>query len=181
VTPTLIAALPDTPDAAAPDAAPPTCPTDLPPEAAAAAPAAAAAAPAAPAPTETPLFVSTISVCRNMLNSCEFSVTEGGLRVTLSADWVPAEGAFPRTPPPTDEYELSLAERDVPFDDPEGSTMIPVGATYSQTWKYLERDDSYHLTMDVPDYDPAWCLRGDISVTTFRAPPPVYLPDPGIA
>jgi hypothetical protein len=159
--------------------APPTCPPGL--------PAVAAAAPApttatAAAATETPLFVSTISVCRNVLNSREFAVTDGGLRVTLSADWVPTEGAIPRTPPPSiDKYELSLAERDLFFDDPQGSRMLPVGGTYSVSWQYLESDDDYYLTIDVPDHDPAWCLKGDISVSTFSAPRPVVSYEPMIA
>ena len=144
--------------------------------------AATSTAPAEGATAKTLLFQRTISVCRNVLNTREFSVTDGGLRVTLSADWEPADGAFPPTsPPPIREYELSLAERDVFFDDPQDSSMIPVGRTYSLAWEYLEEDDDYYLTIDVPDHDSAWCLRGDISVSTFSAPPPVYLPDPGFA
>jgi Domain of unknown function (DUF4157) len=129
----------------------------------------------------SPLFTSTLSICHQYLRSRRFRVTEGGLRVTINAQW---GGEEPDSPLPRDcrqDRPFSVELRDVGWfvDSPWGTCDFPSGAPASRIWTNLP-DNEYYLGINTPDTGPYCCLRGSIDVAqehsltgqTCTQPPP---------
>jgi hypothetical protein len=151
---------------------PPACPVSL---GLAATPAPEVLPPPTPAD-----FTSTMKICLRVLNSRTFPVKNGGLKVTLRANWAPAPGTGPALNCPISDYFVSLEQKGLIFDTEISTSTIPAGKSVSLTWRHLPKDD-YFLTIFVPDHNPACCLTGDLSVFTFDAPRPHRVPRGQIA
>jgi hypothetical protein len=122
-------------------------------------------------------FVSTLSICREGLESRRFPVADGGVTVSIRADWVASGGGSC----PTTGYSITLW-KDNPYwpDGDFGTQSLPSGRSVSVNWRYLVPGTYYiEIKPDIPWYT-SWqvanrgcCLTGDIAVKTFSAPRPV--------
>ena len=152
------------------DRTPPDCPTTLPPTT----PPKTIPPPKLPPVTKPPAaerladFESTISICQQVLTTRVFPVKNGGLAVTLDPDWSRAEPDQPAAScTGTTSYWVSLVRKSTPFDTELSTVTLLTGRRAHLIWEGLENGD-YQLLIFAGDHDPACCLTGDISVTTFE-------------
>jgi hypothetical protein len=137
---------------------------------------------ATPMLMRSPLFTSTLSICHQYLRSRNFQVTEGGLRVTINANW---GGEEPESPLPRgcrQDRPFRVELRDVGWilDDPWGTCEFPTGTPASRIWTNLSAGE-YYLGINTPDTGPYCCLRGNIEVAQERglSGPTCTQPPPG--
>jgi hypothetical protein len=145
----------------------------IPPPAATTKPSAATTKPPA-ATTKPPAdFTSTMDICYRLLKSRVFPVKDGGLQVTISADWKIKAGATgPGAQCGPSNYYVSLEQKGWIYDSEiSTSKPIPTGKRFNITWKKLPRGNYYLMILAGEAHGPYCCLQGDISVFTFSAPP----------
>jgi Domain of unknown function (DUF4157) len=118
-------------------------------------------------------FTSTMDICYRLLKSRVFPVKDGGLRVTISADWrIKAGATAPGAQCGPSNYYVSLEQKGWIYDSEiSTSKPIPTGKRFNIKWRELPRGDYYLLILAGEAHGPYCCLQGDISVFTFSAPP----------
>lgn len=105
------------------------------------------------------LFTSTMEICRSLLESRVFHVSQGGIRVTVNA-------AYERRGRPecsSADYHMTLNQKGRIFDSDYGTCEFPQGQIFSRQWKNLPAGD-YNLTIWTNNTNPYCCLVGDIIV-----------------
>lgn len=116
------------------------------------------------------LFNSTMKICRRVLESRGFAITEGGLKVTTLAQWQPSDewqGAEkPQCGKP--EFHITLVRDDPVFDNDWGDCTFPMGVPFSRQWTDLSDDDDWYLTIWTNNTNPNCCLEGYIEVAQER-------------
>jgi len=129
-------------------------------------------------------FQSTLKICAAELASREFKVSNGGLEVRIYADWMDTAGEtkLDNASCPYDHFYVLLEQHGTFFGFNQYSQKpirIPVGTQMRPLrWTGL-RDDTYRLKIFVDeslDRQPnssgaVCCLQGDVTVSTFNAPP----------
>jgi hypothetical protein len=118
------------------------------------------------------LFSSTLEICRRVLRSREFTVTQGGIVVTANAGWgasaevenVPDEDRFSRPQCGREAYAMTLNKSGMIFDSGYGSCEFATGQPFSRSWTGLP-EGTYYLDIWTNNSNPNCCLRGDIEVS----------------
>ena len=107
----------------------------------------------------TLLFSSTMEICRRLLESRVFHVSQGGIRVTANA-------AYERRGRPecsSADYHMTLNQKGLILDSGYGTCEFPQGQIFSRQWKNLPAGN-YNLTIWTNNTNPYCCLVGDIIV-----------------
>ncbi len=122
----------------------------------------------APTPTVmcAPIFTSTLEICRRLLKSRVFHVSQGGAVVTANAGWE-ASSEWQGAEPPScgrEIYGISLSRVGWIFDSEVGTRGFEQGKPVSRRWTNLPEGD-YYLTISTSNTNPNCCLRGDIEVS----------------
>ena len=105
------------------------------------------------------LFSSTMEICRRLLESRVFHVSQGGIRVTANA-------AYERRGRPecsSADYHMTLNQKGLILDSEYGTCEFSQGQIFSRQWKNLPAGD-YNLTIWTNNTNPYCCLVGDIIV-----------------
>jgi len=129
----------------------------------------------------TPVFTSTMEICRRLLTSQVFHISQGGVVVTAHAGWE-ASPEWEGSEPPqcgSEVYDMTLNQKGLIFDSEYGSCGFEMGRPFSRTWTNIPEGD-YYLTIWTNNTNPNCCLRGDIIVSqepglsgeTCTQPPP---------
>lgn len=134
-----------------------------------------------PAIMRTPIFSSTIEICRRVLRSREFQVSQGGLVIVANARWEASARWEGASSPECgrDVYQMTLNKKGILLDSEYGSCAFEMGRPFSRTWANLP-DGDYYLDIWTNNTNPNCCLRGDIVVSqqsgitgeTCTRPPP---------
>jgi len=112
------------------------------------------------------IFTSTMNICRRLLKSRVFHVSQGGLIVTANAIWN-ASAEWEGSEPPVcgdNYYTMSLNREGLIFDSEYGSCQFAMGSPFSRIWTNLPNDD-YYITIWTNNTNPTCCLSGDIIVS----------------
>ncbi len=129
----------------------------------------------------SPLFTSTMEICKRVLKSRTFKVSEGGVVVTADARWQASEEWEGTEPPQCGRpaYHITLTQEGTIFDHDYGDCEFQHGVPVTRTWTEIPEDD-YYLTIWTNNTNPNCCLRGSIEVSqekglggpTCTKPPP---------
>jgi hypothetical protein len=122
-----------------------------------------------PTVMRVPIFNSTMEICRRVLTSRVFHVSQGGLVVTANARWE-ASPEWQGAEAPTcgvEVYDMELTRVGGYFgvvDSGYGGCEFAMGMPSSRTWTNLPNGD-YYLTISTGNTNPNCCLRGEILVS----------------
>jgi hypothetical protein len=118
-------------------------------------------------------FVSTLKICAGGLESRRFTIADGGVSVSIRADWVPPGGSGTC---PAAGYAITLWRDNSYWPDGNfGTQPLPVGRAVSVSWEHLTPGTYYlQIKPDLPWYESlrGCCLDGDVAVRTYYAPVP---------
>jgi Domain of unknown function (DUF4157) len=117
----------------------------------------------------TPIFTSTMDICRRILKSRVFHISQGGLIVSADAGWEASAEWQGSEAPMCGEaiYNMTLNKKGWLFDSEYGSCEFAMGRSFLRTWGNLPEGD-YYLTIWTNNTNPNCCLRGDITVSEER-------------
>jgi hypothetical protein len=105
------------------------------------------------------LFTSTMEICRRLLESRVFHVSQGSIRVTANA-------VYERRGTPecsSAGYHMTLNQKGLIFGSEYGTCEFPQGQPFSRQWTNLP-DGDYYLTIWTNNTNPYCCLVGNIVV-----------------
>ncbi len=105
------------------------------------------------------LFTSTMEICRRLLRSRMFQVSQGSIRVTANA--VNERRGTPECSGA--DYHITLNQKGLIIDSEYGTCEFPQGEPFSRQWTNLPNGD-YDLTIWTNNTNPYCCLVGDILV-----------------
>lgn len=113
-----------------------------------------------------PLFTNSINICRRLLKSRVFHVSQGGLVVTANAGWEPTSEWQGAEPPSCGKkfYTMTLNQVGSVLDKEIASCEFHNDGQMTQTWTNLPEGD-YYLTIWTNNTNPTCCLQGEIEVS----------------
>jgi hypothetical protein len=115
------------------------------------------------------IFTSTMEICRWLLKSRVFHVSQGGVVVTANAGWE-ASREWQGTERPRcgrEVYNMTLNKKRLILDGEYGTCDFAMRRPVSHAWTNLPEGD-YYLTIWTLNTNPNCCLRGDIEVSQQR-------------
>ena len=113
-----------------------------------------------------PLFSSTLHICRRLLKSRIFPLSQGGLSVTAEASWGGSEEWQGDGPPDcgANTYNIALSAEGKLFDTHYANREYVGGEPFTRTWGNVPTGN-YYLTIWTNNTNPTCCLDGTITVT----------------
>ncbi|HEY4640009.1 MAG TPA: DUF4157 domain-containing protein [Thermoanaerobaculia bacterium] len=108
------------------------------------------------------LFSSTLKICHWQLDSREFEVKDGNVKVGIDARWEgPDEGAASCETHRTSPYQVSLRKKGFIFDDSYGDCDFDPEGPSTRVWRGIP-PGTYYLTIWGANTNPNCCLEGVI-------------------
>ena len=122
-----------------------------------------------PSLMRVPIFSSTMEICRRVLTSRVFHVSQEGLVVTANARWEASPEWQGAEAPEcgVEAYDMELTRVGGYFgvvDSGYGSCEFAMGMPFSRTWTNLPEGD-YYLTISTGNTNPNCCLQGEVDVS----------------
>lgn len=110
-------------------------------------------------------FTSTVKICHRLLESEEFKVSQGGLKVGIDARWQgPDEGAASCETHRRSPYDVTLMQKSLILDRGFGNCPFDPEKPSNRQWVGVPPDD-YYLTIWTNNTNPNCCLEGVIEVS----------------
>ncbi|WP_394833413.1 DUF4157 domain-containing protein [Pendulispora rubella] len=124
------------------------------------------AGPSRPVVMRKELFSSTVNICRRLLKSRDFKVSQGGLAVSIEAFWHgPEDGASSCASHRSHPYNVTLSQSGLLRDPDYGTCEFDPQRSSTRIWKNLPPSADYYLTIWTNNTNPNCCLDGDIRVS----------------
>ena len=112
----------------------------------------------------TALFSSTIDICHRLLKSRVFYVSQSSVEVAIDGRWNgPSEGGASCEGHRSSNYNVTLTQKNMFFDQEYGSCDFAPGELSTRSWSGLS-PGNYYLVVWTNNTNPNCCLSGTIDV-----------------